>query len=57
MLRGHPGAVPRQDPIAMSAHDVGHLEGWPRHRLRNRRVRRTVSAAETGSASRGLATA
>jgi hypothetical protein len=32
-----PGAVPRQDAIAMSAHDVGHLEGWPRHRLCNRR--------------------
>ena len=52
-----PGPVRRQDAIAMSADDVGHLEGWPGHRLRSRRVRRTVSAAETGIASSGLATA
>ena len=52
-----PGPVRRQDAIAMSADDVGHLEGWPRHRLRSRRVRRTVSDAETGIASSGLATA
>src|SRR5918996_833245 len=29
----HPRAVGFQDAIAMSAHDVGHLEGWPGHRL------------------------
>ena len=52
-----PGPVRLQDAIAMSAHDVGHLEGWPRHRLCSRRVRRTVSAPETGIASSGLATA
>ncbi len=57
MLPGHPGAVHLQEAIAMSAHDVGHLEGWPRHRLRSRRVRRTVSVPETGIASSGLATA
>jgi hypothetical protein len=57
MLPSYPGAVQLQDPIAMLAHDVGHLEGWPRHRLCNRRVRRTVSAAETAIASSGLATA
>jgi hypothetical protein len=28
-----PGPVRLQDAIAMSAHDVGHLEGWPGHRL------------------------
>ena len=32
MLPGHPGAVRLQEAIAMLAHDVGHLEGWPRHR-------------------------
>jgi hypothetical protein len=57
MLPGHPGAVSLHEAIAMSAHDVGHLEGWPRHRLWSRRVRRTVSAPETEIASSGLATA
>ena len=57
MRPGHPGPVRLQDAIAMSAHDVGHLEGWPRHRLCNRRVRRTVSVPETGIASSGFATA
>ena len=57
MLPRQPRAVGVQDAIAMSAHDVGHLEGWPRHRLCSRRVRRTVSALETGIASSGLATA
>jgi hypothetical protein len=57
MLSRHPRGVGVQESIAMSAHNVGHLEGWPRHRLCNRRVRRTVSAAETGIASSGLATA
>ena len=52
-----PGPVRLQDAIAMSAYDVGHLEGWPRHRLCSRRVRRTVSVPETGIASSGLATA
>ena len=57
MLAAHPRAVSLHEAIAMSAHDVGHLEGWPRHRLCSRRVRRTVSAPETGIASSGLATA
>ena len=57
MLPADPGAVRLQEAIAMSAHDVGHLEGWPRHRLCSRRVRRTVSVPETGIASSGLATA
>jgi hypothetical protein len=29
----HPGPVLRQDAIAMSAHELGHLEGWLSHRL------------------------
>ena len=33
MRPGHPGAVRLQEALAMLAHDVGHLEGWPRHRL------------------------
>ena len=57
MLRAHPRAMGVDEPIAMSAHNVGHLEGWPRHRLWSRRVRRTVSAPERGIASSGLATA
>src|SRR5438093_581727 len=57
MLPAHPGAVRLQEAIAVLAHDVGHLEGWPRHRLCFNRVRRAVSGAERVSASRGLATA
>jgi hypothetical protein len=57
MLSGHPDAVRLQKTIAVLAHDVGHLEGWPRHRRCFSRVRRAVSGAESVSASRGFATA
>jgi hypothetical protein len=57
MLSGHPDTVRLQKTIAVSAHDVGHLEGWSRHRRCFSRVRRAVSGAERISASRGLATA
>src|SRR5262245_45824706 len=57
MLPGDPGAGRLQKTIAVLAHDVGHLEGWPRHRRCFSRVRRTVSAAESVSPSRGFATA
>ena len=57
MLPGHPGAVRLQKTIAVLAHDVGHLEGWPRHRRCFSRVRRAVSGAERVSASSGFATA
>ena len=57
MLSGHPGAVRLQKTIAVLAHDVSHLERWPRHRRCFSRVRRAVSGAERVSASRGLATA
>ena len=57
MLPGHPGAVRLQETIAVLAHDVGHLKGWPRHRRCFSRVRRAVSGAERVSASRGFATA
>ena len=56
MLPGHPGAVHLLKALAVWAHDVGHLEGWPRHRRCFNRVRRTVSGAERVSASRGFPT-
>jgi len=57
MLPGYPGAVRLQKALAVLAHDVGHLEGWPRHRWCFSRVRRAVSGAERVSASRGFAMA
>ena len=57
MLSRDPRAVGVQEAIAVLAHDVGHLEGWPRHRLCFSRVRRAVSGAVSVSASSGLATA
>ena len=57
MLSGHPGAVRLQKTIAVLAHDVGHLKGWPRHRLCFSRVRRAVSGPEIVRASSGFATA
>ena len=57
MLARHPGAVRLQETIAVSAHDVGHLEGWPRHRLCFRRVRARCRAPRSCSASSGFATA
>ena len=57
MVAGEPRPVRLQKPIAVSAHDVGHLEGWPAHGLRFRRDRAAVSGAATGIASSGLATA
>lgn len=57
VLRRQPGAMGLDEACPVLANDVGHLEGWPGHRFRFRRVRRTVSAPETGIASSGLATA
>ena len=57
MLPGDPRAVRLQELIAMLAHDVGHLKGWPRHRWCFRRVRRAVSGPASVRASSGLATA
>jgi hypothetical protein len=37
VLPGHPGPVRLQETIAVLAHDIGHLKGWPRHRLCSRR--------------------
>ena len=45
MLRGQPGAMRLEEAVAVLAHDVGHLEGWPGHRWCSRRERRTVSGA------------
>ena len=57
MLVREPRPMRLQKLIAVSAHDVGHLEGWPAHGRRFRRDRGAVSGADTGSASSGLATA
>ena len=57
MLPGDPGAGRLEKMIAVLAHDVGHLEGWPRHRWCFNRVRRAVSGPEIVSASSGFATA
>ena len=57
MLPGHPHRVGIQEAIAMLAHDVGHLKGWPRHRLCFKRVKRAVSGPASVRASSGLATA
>ena len=57
VLDGQPGAMGLDEACAVSTDDVSHLEGWPGHRLRSRRVRRTVSVPATGIASSGLATA
>ena len=57
MLSGYPGAVPLHETIAMSAHNVGHLERWRRHRRCFNRVRRALSGSEIVSASSGFATA
>jgi len=57
LVAGEPGPMHLQKPIAVSAHDVSHLVGWPAHGFRFRRDRGAVSGAETGSASSGLATA
>ena len=35
------------EAIAVLSDDVGHLEGWPRHRLCSRRDRRAVSGPDT----------
>jgi hypothetical protein len=56
MLSGHPGVVRLQKPIAVLAHDIGHLEGWPRHRLCSRRDLYAVSGLAIAIASNGFAT-
>ena len=56
MLSGHPGAVRLQKTIAVLAHDVGHLKGWPRHRFCNRRDLYTASGVTTAIVSSGLTT-
>jgi hypothetical protein len=55
--RGPPDAMGLDEACAVSTDEVRHLERWPGHRFCSRRVRRTVSACDTGIASSGLATA
>ena len=57
VLRRQPGAVGLDEACPVSANDVGHLEGWPGHRLCSRRDGRAVSGLETCIVSSGLATA
>jgi hypothetical protein len=57
MLAREPGPMRLEKPIAESAHDVGHLIGWPRHRGCNLRERVTVSGLDTRRVSKGLGTA
>ena len=57
VLRRQPGALGLDEVCPVLANDVGHLEGWPRHRRCFSRVRRAVSGAARVSASSGLATA
>ena len=57
MLRGQPGAVHLDEACPVLANDVGHLEGWPRHRGCNLRERFTVSGVDTVRVSKGLGTA
>ena len=57
VLRGEPGAMGLDEACPVLANDVGHLKGWPGHRLCSRRDGRAVSGRETGIVSSGLATA
>ena len=57
VVAGEPRPVRLEKAIAVSAHDVGHLEGWPRHRGCNLRERVTVSGLDTRRVSKGLGTA
>ena len=56
MMPSQPGLVRLQKAIAILAHDIGHLVGWPRHRLCNRRDLYAVSGPVIVIASKGLAT-
>ena len=57
MLPGQPGLVRLDEAIAVLSDDIGHLEGWPGHRFRFRRVRRAPSGEETPIVSSGFVTA
>ena len=57
VLAREPGPVCLDETIAVLSDDVGHLKGWPGHRVWSRRERRAVSGAETGIVSSGLVTA
>ena len=56
MLAAEPRPMRLQKTIAVSAHDVGHLTGWPRHRFCNRRDLYTVSGVTTAIVSSGFTT-
>ena len=56
MLAAEPRAMRLQKLIAVSAHNVGHLIRWPRHRLCNRRDLYTVSGVRSVIVSSGFTT-
>ena len=56
MLAAEPRPMRLQKTTAVSAHDVGHLKGWPRHRFCNRRDLYTVSGVMTAIVSSGFTT-
>ena len=58
MLRGQPSSMCFDEARRMLSDDVGHLEGWPRHRGgASLRERFTVSGLDTVRVSKGLGTA
>ena len=57
VLRRQPGAMGLDEACPVLANDVGHLKGWPGHRLCSRRDRRAVSGARIAIVSNGLTTA
>jgi len=56
MLAREPRPRRLEETIAVSAHDVGHLKGWLRHRFCNRRDLYTVSGVTTAIESSGFTT-
>ena len=57
VLPGQPGPVLLDEAPLVLSDDIGHLERWPVHRLRNFRESFTLSGLETLIVSKGLATA
>jgi hypothetical protein len=57
VLRGEPGAMGLDEACPVLANDIGHLEGWPGHRLCSRRERGAASGPETSIVSSGFVTA
>lgn len=50
----HPGSVLLDEPVAMRANNIGHLEGWPIHFLCSLRDRFTWSGLDSSMLSSGV---